>query len=119
MNREQFLKMRATKTVSVDVQGFGEVKMRELPESLRVREFDTWLRPGDKIHKQRQLDARLKIISLCVVGEGNRPFNNDEGVDFLNQIDAAVISRASSIAMAVLGLSDEDVESKLKKTSDD
>lgn len=119
MNREQFLKMRATKTVSVDLQGFGEVKMRELPESLRVREFDTWLRPGDKIHKQRQLDARLKIISLCVVGDDGEPYLTEDDFPQLREMPASVISRLAEVAMSLAGLSDEDVESKLKKTSDD
>lgn len=119
MNREQFLTKRATKTVSVEVADFGVVKMRELPESLRVREFDTWLRPGEKIHKQRQMDARLKIISLCVVGDDGQPYLSEDDFPQLRELPASVVSRLAEVAMSLAGLSDEDIESKLKKTSDD
>lgn len=119
MNREQFLRMRSTKTVSVEIPEFGVVKMRELPESLRVREFDLWLRPGEKVNKQRQQDARLKIVTLCVVGDDGLPYLTEDDFPQLREMPASVISRLAEVAMNLAGLSDDDIESKLKKTSDD
>lgn len=119
MNREQFLKSRPVKTVEVDVPDFGVVKMRELPESVRVKEFDTWLRPGDKVHKQRQLDARLKIISLCVCGDDGQPYLTEDDFPQMREMPSGVVSRLAEVAMSLSGLSDEDIEAKLKKTSDD
>ena len=123
MNFEQMKSaLSSAKPMEAEVEIAGQTfLMRGLSESARTADWDFWLRPdGEKINKVRQRKIRAKTIALAIVDdEGNRPFNNDEGVDFLNQIDAAVISRASSIAMAVLGLSDDDIESKLKKTSDD
>ncbi len=96
MNREQFLRGRTAKVVEVDVPDFGVVKMRELPESIRVREFDTWLRPGEKVNRQRQLDARLKIISLCVVGDDGQPYLSDADFPEMRQMPSAVISRMAA-----------------------
>jgi hypothetical protein len=119
VNREQFLKARETKIVSVDVPEFGVVKMRELPESMRVREFDLWLRPGDKVNKQRQQDARLKIVSLCVVGEDGQPYLTEDDFPTMRQMPSAVVTRLADVAMSLAGLSDEDIGDKLKKTSGD
>jgi len=119
VNREQFLKARETKIVSVDVPEFGVVKMRELPESMRVREFDLWLRPGDKVNKQRQQDARLKIVSLCVVGDDGEPYLTEDDFPQMRQMPSAVVTRLADVAMSLAGLSDEDIEAKLKKTSGD
>ena len=119
MNREQFLKARQTKVVSVEVPDFGIVRMRELPESMRVREFDLWLRPGDKVNKQRQQDARLKIVTLCVVGDDDQPYLTEDDFPQMRQMPSSVVSRLAEVAMSLAGLSDEDIESKLKKTSDD
>lgn len=118
MNREQFLSARQTQIVEVDVPGMGAVKMRELPESLRVREFDLWLRPGDKVNKQRQQDARLKIVTLCVVGDDGNTYLSEDDFPQMRQMPSSVISRLAEVAMSLAGLSDEDIESKLKKTSD-
>jgi hypothetical protein len=74
VNREQFLKARETKIVSVDVPEFGVVKMRELPED----DFPT-----------------------------------------MRQMPSAVVTRLADVAMSLAGLSDEDIEAKLKKTSGD
>jgi hypothetical protein len=119
MNREQFLKARETKVVTVDVPDFGPVKMRELPESLRVREFDLWLRPGDKVNKQRQQDARLKIVSLCVVGDDGQTYLTEDDFPQMRQMPSAVVTRLADVAMSLAGLSDEDIGDKLKKTSGD
>jgi hypothetical protein len=119
VNREQFLKARETKIVSVDVPEFGVVKMRELPESMRVREFDLWLRPGDKVNKQRQQDARLKIVSLCVVGDDGQPYLTEDDFPTMRQMPSAVVTRLADVAMSLAGLSDEDIGDKLKKTSGD
>ena len=119
MNREQFLRGRLAKVVEVDVPDFGVVKMRELPESIRVREFDTWLRPGEKVNRQRQLDARLKIISLCVVGDDGQPYLSDADFPEMRQMPSAVISRMADVAMNLAGLNDDDIGDKLKKTSTD
>ncbi len=119
MNREQFLRGRTAKVVEVDVPDFGVVKMRELPESIRVREFDTWLRPGEKVNRQRQLDARLKIISLCVVGDDGQPYLSDADFPEMRQMPSAVISRMADVAMNLAGLNDDDIGDKLKKTSTD
>jgi hypothetical protein len=119
VNREQFLKARETKIVSVDVPEFGVVKMRELPESMRVREFDLWLRPGDKVNKQRQQDARLKIVSLCVVGDDGQPYLTEDDFPQMRQMPSAVVTRLADVAMSLAGLSDEDIGDKLKKTSGD
>ena len=118
MNREQFLAARQSRIVEVEVTDFGLVKMRELPESLRVREFDLWLRPGDKVNKQRQQDARLKIVSLCVVGDDGQPYLSEDDFPTMRQMPAAVVTRLADVAMSLAGLSDEDIEAKLKKTSD-
>jgi len=93
--------------------------MRELPESIRVREFDTWLRPGEKVNRQRQLDARLKIISLCVVGDDGQPYLSDADFPEMRQMPSAVISRMADVAMNLAGLNDDDIGDKLKKTSTD
>jgi len=119
VNREQFLRGRLAKVVEVDVPDFGVVKMRELPESIRVREFDTWLRPGEKVNRQRQLDARLKIISLCVVGDDGQPYLSDADFPEMRQMPSAVISRMADVAMNLAGLNDDDIGDKLKKTSTD
>ena len=119
MNREQFLKGRVSRIVEVDVPDFGVVKMRELPESVRVREVDTWLRPGEKVNRQRQMDARLKIISLCVVGDDGQPYLGDQDFPEMRQMPSAVISRLADVAMNMAGLSDDDIGDKLKKTSSD
>jgi hypothetical protein len=119
VNREQFLKARETKIVSVDVPEFGVVKMRELPESMRVREFDLWLRPGDKVNKQRQQDARLKIVSLCVVGDDGQPYLTEDDFPTMRQMPSSVVTRLADVAMSLAGLSDEDIGDKLKKTSGD
>lgn len=119
MNREQFLRGRATKIVEVDVPDFGVVRMRELPESVRVREFDSWLRPGKEVHKQRQLDARLKIISLCVVGDDGQPYLTDGDFQQMREMPSAVVTRLAEVAMNMAGLSDDDIADKLKKTSED
>lgn len=117
MNREQFLRGRAAKVVEVEVPDFGTVKMRELPESVRVREFDNWLRPGERVNKQRQQDARLKIVSLCVVGDDGQPYLTDADFPEMRQMPAAIISRLADVAMNMAGLSDDDIGDKLKKTS--
>jgi hypothetical protein len=119
MNREQFLRGRTQRIVEVDVLEFGTVKMRELPESVRVREFDLWLRPGDKINKQRQQDARLKIVSLCVVGDDGQPYLTEEDFPQMREMPSSVVTKLADVAMSLAGLSDDDIESKLKKTSDD
>jgi len=119
MNREQFLKVRESKVVTVDVPDFGPVQMRQLPESVRVREFDLWLRPGDKVNKQRQQDARLKIVALCVVGDNGQPYLTEDDFPQMRDMPAPVISRLAEVAMSLSGLTDEDIEDKLKKTSDD
>lgn len=119
MNREQFLRGRSARVVEVDVPEFGVVKMRELPESVRVKEFDTWLRPGEKVNRQRQMDARLKIIALCVVGDDNQPYLSDDDFVEMRQMPSAVISRLADVAMNMAGLSDDDIGDKLKKTSID
>ena len=119
MNREQFLRGRSAKVVEVDGPDFGVVKMRELPESIRVREFDTWLRPGEKVNRQRQLDARLKIISLCVVGDDGQPYLSDADFPEMRQMPSAVISRMADVAMNLARLNDDDIGDKLKKTSTD
>lgn len=123
MNFEQMKSaLSAAKPMEAEVEIAGQTfLMRGISESARTAEWDFWLRPdGEKVNKVRQRKIRAKTIALAIVDDnGNRPFNTDEGVDFLHQIDAAVITKASTIAMAVLGLSDEDIESKLKKTSDD
>jgi hypothetical protein len=119
MNREQFLRGRTQRIVEVDVSEFGTVKMRELPESVRVREFDLWLRPGDKINKQRQQDARLKIVSLCVVGDDGQPYLTEEDFPQMREMPSSVVTKLADVAMSLAGLSDDDIESKLKKTSDD
>lgn len=122
MNFEQMKSaFSSAKPVEAEVEIAGQtVLMRGISESARTAEWDFWLRPdGEKINKARQRKLRAKTIALAIVDDnGDRPFNNDAGVDFLNQMDAAVITKASAVAMAVLGLSDEDIESKLKKTSD-
>jgi hypothetical protein len=119
MNREQFLRGRVSRIVEVEVPDFGTVRMRELPESLRVREFDLWLRPGEKIHRQRQMDARLKIISLCIVGDDDQPYLTEDDFPQMREMPAGVISRLADVAMNMAGLSDDDIADKLKKTSDD
>jgi hypothetical protein len=84
-----------------------------------VREFDTWLRPGEKVNRQRQLDARLKIISLCVVGDDGQPYLSDADFPEMRQMPSAVISRMADVAMNLAGLNDDDIGDKLKKTSTD
>lgn len=123
MNIEQMkAALLSAKPAEAEVEIAGKTfLLRGVPESLRVVDWDFWLRPdGEKINKARQKRLRAKTLALAIVDDnGERPFNNDEGVEFLHSIDAAIISKASTLAMAILGLSDEDVESKLKKTSDD
>jgi len=122
MNIEQMRQALAceAKVVEVDINGVA-FKMKGVPDSVRVKEWDFWLRPdGMKLHKARQPKMRAKIVALAIVDDdGHRPFNTDEGVDFLHGIDAATLSKLSDIASSVLGLADEDIEDKLKKTSDD
>lgn len=119
MNREQFLKGRELKVVEAEVPEFGTVRMRELSDSQRVREWELWLRPGEKVNKQRMQDARLKIVSLCAIDdEGNR-FLSDEDFPRLREFPAAVIQRLSEVALSLCGMSDDDIGDKLKKTSSD
>ena len=108
------------KVVEVELNGCT-FKMQGVPDSLRITEFEFWVRPdGQKLHKVRHAKIRAKIVALAIVDEdGNRIFNNDEGVDYLHEIDAASLSKLSEVATVILGLSDEDIEAKLKKTSDD
>ncbi len=122
MNIEQMKRALSEKPKIVEVEVNGcTYKMQGMLNSQRSKEFDFWLRPdGEKVHKLRQVKIRAKIVALAIVDEdGNRPFNNDEGVDYLHEIDAAVLSKLGEVATVVLGLADEDIEAKLKKTSDD
>lgn len=120
MNREKFLAGRELKTVEVELPEFGTVKLRELPDSVRIRDFDYWLRPnGEKLIKARQQDARFKLITLCVVGDDNAPLLNEEDIPRLREFPSPVISRLAEVAMSLSGLSDEDIDGKLKKTSGD
>lgn len=119
MNREQFLKARELKTVEVEVPEWGTVKMRELTDSQKVREWELWLRPGEKINRQRMQDARLKIIALCAVDDQGNRLVGDEDFPILRDHPAAVIQRLSEVALSLCGLSDDDIGDKLKKTSTD
>jgi hypothetical protein len=122
MNIEQMKRALSEKPKTVEVEVNGcTFKMQGVSDSQRIKEFEFWLRPdGQKLHKVRQAKIRAKIAALAIVDEeGNRPFNNDEGVDYLHEIDAAALSKLSEVATVILGLADEDIEAKLKKTSGD
>ena len=119
LNREQFLAGRKLKTFEIEVPELGTVKLKELSETERVQKFDLWVRPGDKPSKTRQADSRLKIVTLCVVGDDDKPFLSDADFPVLRAWPAGAITQIVEVAMKCCGLSDDDIDDKLKKTSSD
>ena len=117
LNREQFLSPIECRIVELDLPGKGTVRLRQLPESERIQKYDLWLYPNDKLDRKRQADSRLKIVALCVVGDDGQTFLTDADFPALRAWPAEMITRIVEVARTLCGLSDEDIDGKLKKTS--
>tara|TARA_Y100001963_G_C6447421_1_gene294257 strand:+ start:116 stop:472 length:357 start_codon:yes stop_codon:yes gene_type:complete len=83
--KTDFFQAVATETADVDVAGFGPVRLKQLSDIERFRQYDSWCRDDDgEVIKERQenLPYRLVILSAYLIEEngetGARLFDDDD-----------------------------------------
>lgn len=123
MNREAFLAAceQATgnlKRHRLEIEPFGVVYFQELDDQQRVERWDNWIAPNGKPDKSRIAVSRVYTIVATVCDESGNQLLKAADIPMLQKLPAAAVSKMAEVAMACCGLSDEDIESKLKKKSD-
>ena len=97
-DRERFFKAVATETKDVEVPGFGTVRLKQLSDIERFRNYDSWVRDDDgEIIKERQDNLPYRLVILCsyLIDDdgttGARLFEDDDLVNLAASSTAAII----------------------------
>lgn len=117
MDRDTFLKPRDLATYTVEIEGLGTVTARELSNGERIKQYDLWLAPKGETIPMRLAIAREKLITLCLVDDAGKLLLTEADIPALKQMPSRIVSQLSQLAMKCLGLSEDDIISQLKKTS--
>ena len=65
MNKDDFFAVVATQQTDVEVPGFGTVRLVQMTDVERYKNYELWLRPDDKIDQERMEQATYKLVTLC------------------------------------------------------
>ena len=117
LSKRDFLKSRSLRTVDVPVpEWHGVVTVREMSADERD-EFDEYVIGMREESKVKGL--RAVVVSICAVDEhGKRLFTNLDIPDLQKQ-SATIIGRIADEAMKLSGLSEDDVEERVKNLETD
>ena len=84
MNKADFFAAVATQQTDVEVPGFGTIRLVQMTDLDRYKNYELWLRPDDKLDQDRLGQATYKLVTLCAhtVNEdgttGDQLFDEDD-----------------------------------------
>lgn len=121
MDRDRFLTAcTATKPKihSVNIPDFGDVSFRELSDYERVSKWDEWISPEGKINRKRVVQGRWQAIVLTACDSDGNSILNHSDIETIKGLPSHVVSKMTEVALHCCGLSDDDINEKLKKKLD-
>jgi hypothetical protein len=114
LTKKDFLRPRTPRTKEVPVEEWGGmVTVQEMTAEQRD-EFDEYVIGMREENKVKGL--RAVVVSICVVDEEGKRVFNDLDIPDLNKKSATIIGRIADAAMQLSGLSEEDVEERVKNS---
>ena len=114
LSKRDFLKSRAPKTRDVEIPEWGgTVTVQEMTAEQRD-EFDEYVISMREENKVKGL--RAVVVSICTVDEYGKRIFTDLDIPDLQKKSATIIGRISDEAMKLSGLSEEDVEERVKNS---
>jgi len=116
VGREAFMKPAERRYGSVDINGFGTVRIQSLNEK-EWAEFEmSAVASKGGIIRKRVEDARRRLIALCVVdGDGNRLLSNAD-VPSLENLDGSVAAQLFKVCQDHCGFEDGEIEDQVKNS---
>lgn len=98
-NREAFLQPIELKTDEFDTR-LGKVRMREL-SGTRMTELRNWSRPNGELDEERQKDSMLKLLTMTIVGDDDKPFLEESDFDTIKayptKLQETLITKAATL----------------------
>ena len=116
VGREAFMKPAERRYQTVDISGFGTVRIQSLNEK-EWAEFEmSAVASKGGIIRKRVEDARRRLIALCVVdGDGNRLLSNAD-VPSLENLDGSVAAHLFDVCQKHCGFEDNEIEDLVKNS---
>ena len=116
VGREAFMKPAERRYQTVDINGFGAVRIQSLNEK-EWAEFEmSAVASKGGIIRKRVEDARRRLIALCVVDEaGNRLLSNAD-VPSLENLDGSVAAHLFDTCQKHCGFEDNEIEDLVKNS---
>lgn len=121
LTREQILQKKGYKIQVVNIPEWeGDVYVRGLTAGERDQfEESNLIRDKDKkrgltTYDVRVADTRARLVVMAVCDEkGNRLFTDDD-IEAVSSLSSAAVSKLYSVAAALSGITDDDLEDLLK-----
>ena len=121
MNREDFIAAceRASqnrKTHDIEVPIIGKMRFLELDGEQRL-EWDKYLYVNGKASEERRLKSKFKCVVMSAIDESGNRFLTDADIAWIMKIPAPLTSERIELAYYCCGLSNDDINSVIKKKS--
>ncbi len=115
-SREQFMALKNRRYDVVESLGI-KFRIQSLSEAEKSA-FETEVYfDGEKRRRERMLNAKRKLVILCLVDEAGAALLDDDDVSELGEVDGVVISAIYDAAFIHCGFAKGDVDNLAKKNS--